>query len=248
MLQLGVDGRDNVVAGNSLLDEFSILESLLDLVPGVAQVDVVALFSPQLLFPGRLDAGFAGIVARPVLSRMLLDVLLVDLRDVSQKVSSRIERIVADASDLSPEPREVVLDLGELHVGLGLDLLEHHHALVADLPSVPGIFSHLVPDEIGGHPQRIGKHQGVERGDLFRSDQDVIGNLVSDNDLPVPVVDYASGGVDDVIDHRVVGRVDLVLVLDDLDVEQLPHDDGGSDHQSNDQFPASTFCRHRSAD
>ena len=247
LLEVGIDRGHYVVAGNGFLVELSVAVALFYLVAGVAKVDVVAFLTAQVLLAGCLYAGFPGIVSRTVLPGMLVDVVLVDFRDVAQEVAAGIDGVVADASGLALETREIVLQFGELHVGLGLDLLEHHHALVADLPLVLLIFGHLRPDEVGGHLQHAGEHEGVELLDLPGGNQDVIGHLVAHDYLPVAVVDYPPGRVDDVIDHRVVGRVDLVLVVYDLDVEQLRQDDGGHYHQADKQLSASTVGRHRSA-
>ena len=56
---------------------------------------------------------------------MLLDVGLVHLGDVAEKVSSCIDRIVTDASDLALESRKLILDFREFHIGRGRNLLEH---------------------------------------------------------------------------------------------------------------------------
>ena len=210
---------------------------------------MVALLSSQVLFPRRLDAGLPGIIAGTIFSGMGLDVFLVHFGDIAEQVASGVDRVVTDASHLSPEAREIVLEFGELHVGFGLYLLEHDHALVADLLLVLLVFGHLVPYEVGTHVERGSQEQGVELFHLPRSDQDVVGHLVADNYLSVTVVDYSPGRVDDVVDHRIVRRIDLVLVVDDLDVEQFAEDDGGGHHQSyqKDAAPVVTFCRHSSA-
>ena len=109
---------------------------------------MIPLLPAEILLSGRLDAGLPGVIPGAVLSRMGLDVFLIHLRDISQKVAAGIDGIVPYAPDLPPESRKIVLDLGKLHVSLRLDLLEHHHALVAYLLSVPGIFGHLFPDEL----------------------------------------------------------------------------------------------------
>ena len=207
---------------------------------------MVAFFSAKVLFPGRFDTGLSGIVSGTVFVRMGLDILLVHFGNISKKVSAGVHRVVPDTPDLSPESGEIVLEFSELHVGFRLDLLEHHDALVADLFPVPFVLGHLVPDEIGAYVQGGRKHQGVERGDLPGSYEDVISDLVADYYLPVAVVDDAPGGVDDIVDHRVVRCVDLVLVFDDLDIEQLAEQDGGDHHQSDqhDAAPVVTFCRH----
>lgn len=232
---------------DGLLVHLSVLVTLFDLVTGVAQVDMVAFLASEFLFAGRLDACLPGVVSGTIFPGMLLDVVRVHLGDVTQQVSSGVDRVVPDASGLPPESRKVVLKFGELHVGFWFYLLEHHDALVADTAAVSGIFSHLVPDEFRGHVKGVGQHQCVEPLDFPRGDKDVVGYFVADDDLAVAVVDDASGRVDDVIDHRVVRRVDLVLVVNDLDVEQFSEYDGGDHQKAYDQGFPSTFCLHRSA-
>ena len=235
----------DVVSRDGLLVHLPVLVALLYLVAGVAQVDVVAFLTSEFHLPGGLYAGLSGVVSGTIFTGMPLDVVGVHLGDVAEQVATGVDRIVAYASGLPPESREVVLKLGEPHVGLRLYLLEHYHALVAYAATVPGIFLHLVPDEVGRDVECAGQHQGVELLDLPWGDEDVVGDFVADDDLVVAVVDDASGRVDDVVDHRVVGRVDLVLVVDDLDVEQLPEDDGRHNQKTDDQRLASTFCLHR---
>ena len=247
LLQVGVDCGVDVVSRDGFLVHLSVLVTLLDLVAGVAQIDVVAFLAAQFLFPRRLDSGLPGVVSGTIFPWMLLDVVGIYLGDVAQQVPSGVDRVVADASGLPPEPWEIVLKLSELHVCLRLYLLEHHHALVADAAAVPGIFSHLPLDEFGRHVQRLRQHQRVEPLHFPRSDKDVIGDFVADDDLSVTVVDDASCRVDDVIDHRVVGRIDLVPVIDYLDVEQLSQNDRGDDQEPDHQGFPSTFCLHRSA-
>ena len=109
---------------------------------------MVAFFPSEVFLPGGLDAGLARIVSRTILAWMGLYVLLVDFGDVTEKVASGIDRVVPDAPYLPSEPRKIVLELSEFHVSLRFDLLEHDHALVADLFLVTGIFPHLLLDEI----------------------------------------------------------------------------------------------------
>ena len=250
LLQVSIDGGHDIVTWDRLLVHFTVLVALLDLVAGVAQVDMVAFLSAEVLFTRRFNPCLSGIVARTVFSRMLVDIILVYFRDIAKKVASGIDRIVADAADLSPESRKVILQFCEFHVGLRLNLLEHDNALVTDLAPVLGVFSHLLPDEIRLHFQGGRQHQGVERLDLTRSDQYVVSDFVRDYYLPVPVINYPSGRIDDIIDHRVVGCIDLVLVVYDLDIEQLAKDDGSNHHQAYQQGSAAvvTFYRHGSGD
>ena len=248
LLQIRVNRGVDVVSRYGFLVHLSVFVALLDLVAGVAKVDVVPFLSTQFLLSRGLDPGLTGIVSRAVFPGMLLYVVGVHLRDIAEQVSTGVDGIVPDASGLSPEAWELVLDLSELHVGLRLYLLEHHDTLVTDAATVPGIFIHLVTDEFWCHVEGVRQHKRVELFHLARGDKDVVGDLVADYDLAVAVIDDASGGIDDVIDHRIVVRVDLVFVIDDLDVEQLPEDDGGDDKQPDYQGFSSTFCLHGSAD
>ena len=238
------------MARNGFFVHLAILVPPFDLVPRVAEVDVVALFPSEVFLPGGLDAGLARIVSRTILAWMGLYVLLVDFGDVTEKVASGIDRIVPDAPDLPSEPGEIVLELSEFHVSLRFDLLEHDHALVADLFLVTGIFPHLLLDEIDAHIEGGSKHQGVERSDFPRRHENVVSDFVTDDYLSIPVVDDSPCRVDHVVDHGIVRRVYLVLVINDLDVEQLAQKDSRDDQQAYQQDPAAvvTFGRHSSAD
>ena len=221
LLQIGVDGGHNVLAGDGFLVHLAVLVPGLYLVVGIPQIDVIAFFALQVGFPCRLQAGLAGIVSGPVFARMPADVGLVHLGYVAEKIASCIERIVPDAPDLSPETRKLVLDFGELHIFLGGELLHHYDGLVADSPPVLPVFGHLASDEVRFHFQNAGEQEGVEFRDFLGRHENVVGHFVADYDLSVPVIDHASGRVDDVIHHRVVGCVDLVAVVDDLYIENL---------------------------
>ena len=229
---------------DSLLVELAVLVGLLDLVLGVAQEDMIALLSAEIRFPGRLDAGHAGVVARAVLARMVVDVSLVHLGHVAEEVAAGVDGVVADAAHLALEAGEAVLDLGELVVGLGRDLLDHRDALEADLPAVALVFVHLPADEFGRDVQRRREGEGVEFADVPRVHQDVVSHFVSHENVTVPVVDDAPGGVDDFPHGCVVVRVDLVVVVQDLDGEDFRQEDGRHHSQADEKTGVSGVGRH----
>ena len=83
LLEVGVDGGDDVPPRDGFFVLGAVLVGLLNLVAGVAQVDVVAFLSAELGLPGGFDARHAGIVSAEVLSGMAVDVAFVHLRHVS---------------------------------------------------------------------------------------------------------------------------------------------------------------------
>ena len=207
---------------------------------------MVALLAAEVLLAGRFDAGLAGIVAGAVLARMAVHEFLVHLGHVAEEVAAGVDRIVADAAHLALEAGEAVLDLGELVVGLGRDLLDHRDALEADLPAVLPVLLHLAADEF---------HRGVQGGrqadrvelhllQVAGVHQDVVGHLVAHEDVAVAVVDDPAGGVDDLPDRRVVVRVDLVVVVQDLDGEDLRQEDGRDDPQADEETGAAGIDAH----
>ena len=193
---------------------------------------MVTLLAPEFLLHRRLYAGLPGVVPGAVLVRMLLDVGRVDLGHITQEIASGIERIIPYASGQALEARELVLHLGELHVGLRRNLLEHGHGLVAYPPAVPAVLGHLVPYQLRVHIQNLRQHQRVEGTHLARGHEYVIRHLVAHDDAAVPVVYGAAGRVYDVINHRVVHRVNLVPAVYDLDIEQLDYQYRGENAES----------------
>src|SRR5574344_548322 len=115
----------------------------------VPQVDVIALFSPELLFHHRLQAGLPDIVSRLVF-RMLFDIVRIYFGDVAEQVPSRVERIFADASDLRPETRKTVFLLCEPDIGVRLYKFEKRQSLIANLILVFGVVGHPAAYEIYG--------------------------------------------------------------------------------------------------
>ena len=178
------------MAGDGLYILLSVLVGLFDLVLGVAQVDVVALFAAQVRLARGLDAGLAGIVAPLVFARVAVHERLVHFGNVAEEIAAGVDRVVADAADLAPEAGIAVFDLIEAHVGLGRHLAEHDPGLVADRADVAVVFVHLGPEELRRHVQDLGEGQRVERLDLLRRDHDVIGDLVAHEDLPVAVMSW----------------------------------------------------------
>ena len=234
------------MARDGLLVELAVLVGLLDLVLGIAEEDVIPLLAAKVLLAGRLDAGLAGVVPGAVFARMAVHVALVHLGHVAEEVAAGVDRVVADAAHLALEAGEAVLDLGELVVGLGRDLLDHRDALETDLPAVLPILLHLSADEF---------HRGVQGGrqahrvelhflQVARIHQDVVGHLVAHEDVAVAVVDDSAGGVDDLPDRRVVVRVDLVVVVQDLDGEDLRQEDGRHNPQADEKTGASRIDGH----
>ena len=133
VLELGVDGGGDVLAGNSFLIHLSILESGHDLVAGVPDHDVVTLLAPEFLFSGRFYACLAGVVSCLVFSFMFLDICGINLGHITEKVSSGIVRVISDGSRLASEAWELILDFRELHVCFLWHLLYHDHGAPADL-------------------------------------------------------------------------------------------------------------------
>ena len=127
LLKVRVNGSDHVFSRYCLLVHFAVLVTRLDLVVRVPQIDMITFLSLQVLLPCRFYTGLSCIVAGTVLSGMPLDERLVHFRDISEKISSGIDRIIPDASDLSADSGELVLDLCEFHVGGSRYLLEHYH-------------------------------------------------------------------------------------------------------------------------
>ena len=240
VLQLGVDGGHDVVSRDGFHVHFAVVVGGLYLVVGVAQVYMVAFGAAEFTLPCCLYASPAYVVSRAVLARMLLHVVRIHLGDIAEEVASGVDRVVAYASELSLESGELVLDLGEPHVCLGRDLLDHGLRLVADTRAVLAVIGHPVADELDVHVQCRREGEGVEGLDLARRHDDVVCGLVADEDLPVTVVDDAACGVDGLVDHGVVVGTLLVLVMDDLDGEKLDQKDGGDGPQTYQKlvFPA----------
>ena len=126
--------------------EHEVAVAFLDAVMGVAQVDAVALLTAQQRLEGLLHAGLAHIVAAPVV-RMVLDVVGVHFRNVTQQVAAGVEGIGARGARHTRETREEETLLDEHVVLFARDLALEHQGLVADLPAVEPVLPELVVDE-----------------------------------------------------------------------------------------------------
>ena len=186
----------------------------------------MTFFAPEFLLAGCLDSGLAGIVSCLIFIRMSLHEVCIDFGYISKKVSSCIERIFTYASCLAAESGELIGDLSELPVSLLRNLLDHHDCLPADLSAEQLVFGHLLLDEFRCDVQHAAEGQSVEGLDLTRGHHEVVRNLVADKNLSVAVMDYASGGVDGGIDHRIVLGVKLVVLVQNLDGEKFGYENG----------------------
>ncbi len=212
LLQGGVYGGNYVVAGDGFLVLLPVLVGLLNLVAGVAEVDVVSLLSAKLRFTGRLNAGHAGVVSAAVFAGMAVYVGLVHLGYVSKEVSASIEGVVPDAPDLPFEARETVFYFVKAHISFGRDHAHHGDGLKAYGRAPAAVFLEFSPDEFRRHVQNRGKGQGVEGLNLPGAHKDVVGHLVSNQDVPVAVVDDPAGGIDGLVDGGIAVCVLFVAV------------------------------------
>ena len=217
MLELRVDGCHYVLAGNGFLVHLPVLVAAFYPVPGVAQVYLIAFLSLEIFFAGGLYACLADVVSGLVCLRMAPYVICADFGYVAEKISSGIVRIVPYVSGLSPESGEFIRYLGEFHEYFRRQMREHCHRPVADFSPVAVVSVHLFPEEFRCYLQDFAQGQGVEFPDFLRGDEHVVCHLVADEDFPVPVIDYSPRRVNDGMDHRIVGCVNLVLVVDYLD-------------------------------
>ena len=236
LLQVGVYGGDDVLSGHRGLVLPAVEVGRLHPVPGVPEHYVVALLPAELLLHRGLEAGASDVVARLVFARMVLDVVGVDLGYVAQQIASGVEGIVPDAAGLRAEAGEEILLLGELHVDFRRHLLEQGHGAVAYAAAVFAVVGHPVADEGDGRVEGTGELECVEFGHVPRGHEYVVADGVAHQNLAVAVVDHPSGRVDVGVDHGVVGRVLLVLVVDDLDVEQLSEQQQGERRETYQEF------------
>ena len=84
---------------------------------------------------------------------------------------------------------------------------------------------HALADEIGCGVQALRQREGVELLHLAGRHQDVVADAVAHEENSVAVVDYASGRIDELARHRVVGGVYLVTLVYYLHPEQLAEED-----------------------
>ena len=245
LLEVGVDGGDDILPGDGFLVFQSVLVRLLNLVTGIAQVDVVTLFPAQLLFPRGLDARHARIVSAAVFSRVAVDIGLVYLRHVAQQVAAGVHGIIPDAAHLSPEARELVFHFVEAHVSLGRDRTHHGDGLEADGGAPTPIVLQFFPDEIRVHFQDGGQRQGVEFLHFPRAHHDVVGHLVAHQDAPVAVINDATGGVDGFVDGGVAVGVFLIGIVQDLQGKNFAQENQHGYSQANDQPDMAAVFGHR---
>ena len=160
----------------------------------------------------------------------------IDLGNIAEKISSGIERIFAYASGLASEAGKLISHFGEFHICFLRHLFDHHDCLPADLSAELAVFCHLFLDELRSDVKHAAEGERIEFLHLTWSHHQVICDLVPDEDLTVPVVDYASGGVDGSIYHRVVAGIQLVFLVKYLDGEKLGNQDCSGCAQADQEF------------
>ena len=197
---------------------------------------MVALFSAQVLLAGGLYARHSGKVPAAVIVRMLVDVGLVDLGNISQKVAARIYGVLPYSAHLPLEAGEFVLDLVKAHVCFCRHGAHHCDGLEADGAAPAVEIGHLFPDEIRCNLQHGGKGQGVELLHLPGAHHYVVCHFVSNQDVAVAVEDNAAGGVHGFINGGVAVRVFLEAGVENLQGEdssqQQEYNDSQADKQS----------------
>ena len=245
LLELRVDGGDDVLARNGFLVHGPVLVRLLNLVPGVAEVDMIPFFAPQVLLPGRLYSGHAGIVAATVLAGVLLHVALVHLRDISEEVAAGVHRVFAHAAHLPAKAGELVFHFVKAHVGFGRKHAQHGHGLEADGCAFPLVFGQFAPDEFRRDVQGGGERQGVEGPYVARDHQNVVRHFISHQDGAVPVEDGTAGGIDGLIDGGIAVGVLLVAVVRNLDGKKGAQQQQNSRSQANEQADMTSVSAHR---
>ena len=245
LLELCVNGGDDVLARDSFFVHGAVLERLLNLVAGVAEVDVIAFLPAEILFPRRFDACHAGIVAAAVFAGMTLHVALVYLRHIAQEVATGVHRVLAHAARLTAKSGKLVFDLLKAQVGLGRYHTHHGDSLEADRGAFAVILVHLAPDEFRRYAQGCGQGQGVEGFYLAGAHQDVVGHLVAHQYSPVAVEDGTAGGVDGLIDRGVAVCVLLVAVVQELDRKNGAQQQQDGCSQANEQADMTPVICHR---
>ena len=167
---------------------------------------------------------------------MLLHVPGIHFGNISEEVSSRVERVFADASSLASESGELICHLGELHVSLRREFLEHHDGLIADFAPVLLVLVHLGLDVFVCDVKHLCKRKCIKLSYFPWSYHQVVCDPVAHEDIPVAVMDDATGRVDGGVYHRVVLCAELVFVLDDLYAEQLQDQDSRCCAQAYEKF------------
>ena len=156
---------------------------------------------------------------------MFLQEARINLGYVTKEVSTGVIRIFAYASGLSLETREPIGNLCKTHICFLRNLLQHDYGLPSDAPAVLLVLRHLFTNQIRRYIKRFGKPQGVELLNLPRSYNDIVCNLVSYEDVAVPVMDDASCRIYHRVHHGIVVGVHLVFVIKNLDAEKLDNQD-----------------------
>ena len=220
VLEFGINGGRDIIARHGFLVHFPVSETGLNAVAGIAQIDIVALFSSEFLFHSRFYTCLARIVSASVFVRMFLYEIRIHFGDIAQQVSSRIVGIFPHTSRLSPESRELVGDFREFHISLRRQLFEEGQSLPTYAAAESAVLGHLFPYEFGLYGQGSAEFESVESFHFLGRYEQVIDHLVAHEDIAVAVVYDSSGGVDGGIDHRIVGRVDFVFVVYNLDDEE----------------------------
>ena len=173
---------------------------------------MVALLPAEFFFAGGLYAGHAGVVSAAVFVRMPVNVGLVYLGDISKEVSAGVEGVVPHASHLALEARKTVFYLVKAHIGFGRNHAHHGNALEADGAAPSAVLLQFSADEFRRYIQNRRQGHGIEGLDLTGAHKDVVGHLITNQDIPVAVIDDAAGGVDGLIDGGVTVCILLVAV------------------------------------
>ena len=221
-LQLYVDAEREVLAGNGLLVEGTVLIATLDAAVGVAQEYLDALLSAQLLLIAALHAELTDVVAGLIVV-VFLDVAGRHLSHIAQHMGGMRILVLADAALLHVEAREaehLLLEHAELLVGeLAHEELLREARVAGILRTVLDVV-HALYEEFLRDAQRLAELQRVEVPALFvHDDHDVVGGLVVDEELSVSVGDDASRGVFNLLQERVGVGILLVVVAEQLQRE-----------------------------
>ena len=205
-LQLHVDAQREVLAGNRLLVEGSVLVTALDAAVGIAQEYLNTFLSAQLLLVTALHTQLADVVAWLVVV-VLLDVAGRDFCHVAEDVGSIWILVLADAALLHVKSREaehLLLEHTELLVGeLAHEELLREPRIARILRAVLDVV-HALDEEFLGDAQCFAELQRVEASALLvHDDHDVVSGLVVDEKLSIAVGDDASRGIFDFLQESV---------------------------------------------
>ena len=220
-MKRGIDGSHYVTSRDGLDIFCAVLVGLLNLVFGVAKVNMVTLFSAKVFFPGRLNSCHAGKISPAIFSVMAVYIGGVDLGNIAKKVSSGIDRIVPDTSCLSMETGEMVFDLVEAHICLGGEGADHRLALISDSGAIASVFVHFLSDEVRLYIQYFRQGESVEFLYVPGVYKDVVRYLVANEYIPVPVVNDSARGVNGLKKGGIPVSVLLVASVQYLEREYL---------------------------